>query len=103
MALVAFQIFIKIKPDRLDEFMRVALADAAESIKEPDNLRFEIWRQPDDPTRLVVFEIYRSEDAVAFHRQQPYVQAWRAAVEAMTDEYTRMPLLPVAPSEDQGS
>jgi (4S)-4-hydroxy-5-phosphonooxypentane-2,3-dione isomerase len=97
MAIVAFQLFIKLKPDHVEDFLRVARADATESAKESGNLRFEIFQQADDPTRLVVMEMYESDDALAYHRQQPYVDAWRAAVKDYTEEYTRLPLIPVEP------
>lgn len=58
MAIVMFQIHVKVKPDKLDEFMEVALLDARETVKETGNLRFEVYRRQESPTELVVFEIY---------------------------------------------
>ena len=67
----------------------------SEWIKEAGNVRFEVYRHQDDPTRLIVLEIYRDEDALKFHGESEYVQAWRAAVKAYTDEYTKVMLSPV--------
>ncbi|MCC6616226.1 MAG: antibiotic biosynthesis monooxygenase [Anaerolineae bacterium] len=99
MAIVMFQIHVKVKPDKLDEFMEVALLDARETVKETGNLRFEVYRRQESPTELVVFEIYRSEEAVEAHRQTDHIKAWRSAVAAYADEYTRVLLTPVFPSE----
>lgn len=100
MGQVSFQLLVKVKADKLDEFMEVALHDARESVKEPGNLRFEVYQQADDPTRLVIFEIYRSEEALEFHRQTDYIKTWRAAVQACTEEYTRLTLKAVFPPEN---
>jgi len=94
-----FQIHVKVKPDKLDEFMQVALLDARETVKEAGNLRFEIYRQEDNPTELLVFEIYESEAALEEHRQTEHIKAWRSAVAAYADEYTRVLLTPVFPAE----
>ncbi|MBE0690994.1 MAG: antibiotic biosynthesis monooxygenase [Anaerolineae bacterium] len=99
MAIVVFQILVKVKADKLDEFMQVALLDARESVKEEGNLRFEIYSREDNPTELLVFEIYRSQEALEAHRQTEQIKAWRSAVAAYTEEYTRVLLTPVFPAE----
>ena len=98
MAIVAFQIFVKVKPDKLDEFMQVAMLDAHESVKEAGNLRFEVYHREESAAELVVFEIYSSEDALEEHRQTEHIKAWRSAVSAYAEEYTRVMLTPVFPN-----
>ena len=98
MAIVAFQIFVKVKPDKLDEFMQVAMLDAHESVKEAGNLRFEVYHREESAAELVVFEIYSSEDALEEHRQTEHIKAWRSAVAAYAEEYTRVMLTPVFPT-----
>lgn len=98
MSPIAFMIHITMKPDRVDEFLKIAEEDARESVKEPGNLRFEIYRQDEDPLKLVVLEMYRDQAALEAHRATPYVAAWRQAVNDCTTEYTRIFMTPFVPA-----
>jgi autoinducer 2-degrading protein len=97
MSPIAFMIHITMKPERADEFLRIAEVDARESAKEPGNLRFEVYRQEEDPLKLVVFEMYRDQAALEAHRATDYVAAWRQAVNDCTTEYTRIFMTPFVP------
>jgi autoinducer 2-degrading protein len=98
MSPIAFMIHITMKPDRADEFLKIAEEDARESAKEPGNLRFEIYRQDEDPLKLVVLEMYRDQAALDAHRATAYVAAWRQAVNDCTTEYTRIFMTPFVPA-----
>jgi quinol monooxygenase YgiN len=100
MSPIAFMIHITMKPDRADEFLKVAEEDARQSALEPGNLRFEIYRQDEDPLKLVVFEMYRDQAALEAHRATPYVAAWRQAVTDCTTEYTRIFMTPFKPEAE---
>jgi quinol monooxygenase YgiN len=97
MSLVAFMIHITLKPEKAEEFLRIAEEDARQSAHEPGNLRFEVYRQEDDPLKLVVLEMYTDQAALEAHRATPYVAAWREAVNDCTTEYQRVFLAPYAP------
>jgi (4S)-4-hydroxy-5-phosphonooxypentane-2,3-dione isomerase len=98
--MIAFQIYITLKPDRAQEFMEVALNDARRSVEELGNLRFDVYQHQDDPLRLVVMEVYDSPEAFEEHRRQPYVEAWRNAVKEMTLEYNKVNLTLVFPAPE---
>ncbi len=53
------------------------------SLLELGVLRFDVLQQQDDPTRLVLVEIYRDADAAAAHKETPHYPVWRDAVAPM--------------------
>src|SRR5262249_26771138 len=61
-------VHIKVKPEHIEEFKQVTIANASNSVKEPGVARFDFIQQDDDPTRFMLIEVYHSEDAIAKHR-----------------------------------
>ncbi len=47
---------------------------------EPGNLRYDLWRDVDQPERFVLDELYRDTDAVASHRETAHFQAYLARI-----------------------
>jgi quinol monooxygenase YgiN len=52
---------------------------------EPGNLRYDLWRDPSDPARFVLDELYVDSDAVATHRQTPHFQAYLAHINDLAE------------------
>ena len=67
---------VNVEPSRMDEFLKVAEADAVGSRAEPGCLRFEVLRSTDSDTRFYFYEVYASAAAVAEHKAQPHFQLW---------------------------
>jgi quinol monooxygenase YgiN len=67
---------VNVEPSRMDEFLKVAEADAVGSRAEPGCLRFEVLRSTDSDTRFYFYEVYESAAAVAEHKAQPHFQLW---------------------------
>ena len=59
---------IRIKPENLDAFMKQVLANAAAARKEPGCKQFEVLVDPEDRTKVMLFEVYA--DAKAFEEHQ---------------------------------
>jgi len=47
---------------------------------EAGNLRYDLWRDADQPGRFVLDELYRDAEALAFHRATAHFQAYVARV-----------------------
>ena len=77
------QVQIQVKPECIDAFREAALVNARLSVQEPGNVRYEVHQQLDDPARFLLFEIYRSPEDHAAHRETPHYKAWRDAVAPM--------------------
>ena len=69
-----------VKPEFIDAFKNLTMNNARNSIHEPGIVRFDFYQQSDDPTRFVLIEIYRSEDAPSKHRDTAHYAEWRDGV-----------------------
>ena len=58
-------VHIHVKPEFVAPFKAATIANARESIKEPGIARFDFSQRPDDPTRFVLVETYRTAEAPA--------------------------------------
>ena len=79
-------IYVHVKPEFVDEFRSATIENARHSVLEPGIAIFEAIQQADDPTRFVLIEAYRTEDAPKLHRETAHYLAWRDAVEKMMVE-----------------
>ena len=74
---------VHVKPDCVDGFAAATLENARNSVKEPGIARFDVIQQKDDPTQFVLFEVYRTAEDPARHKETAHYQTWRDAVEPM--------------------
>jgi autoinducer 2-degrading protein len=68
-----------VKPEHADDFADACRANCEASSREPGNVRFDLLRLADDPTRFVLYEWYADEDAAKAHRETAHYAAWREA------------------------
>jgi len=73
-------VHVHVKPEHVEEFIRVTEDNHRNTIREPGALRFDVIQQADDPTRFVLYEVYRDEAAAADHKQTEHYARWRDAV-----------------------
>jgi autoinducer 2-degrading protein len=74
---------LEVKSERVEDFLKLVSFNAAESRKEPGNLRFDVVRSIDNPTLYRLYEVYRDEAAMAAHQTTPHYAKWRAEIEAL--------------------
>ncbi len=84
--MLVVHVHVHVKPEYVESFKQVSLANARESIKEPGIARFDCVQQQDDPTRFVLVEAYRTPQAPAAHKETKHYQTWRDAVAPMMAE-----------------
>jgi quinol monooxygenase YgiN len=75
---------IHVKPECLDAFRAATIENARNSAQEPGIARFDFLQHSDDPNRFALWEVYRTEEAVAAHKQTAHYAAW---VEAVADMF----------------
>lgn len=68
-----------VKPEFTDAFIDATRANHEASTREDGNMRFDVIRSVEDPTRFVLYEWYADEAAAQAHRTTPHYHAWRAA------------------------
>lgn len=84
--MLVVQVHVHVKPEAIESFKQLSIANARESVKEPGIARFDVVQQQDDPTRFVLVEVYRSVEATAAHKETKHYQTWRDAVAPMMAE-----------------
>jgi (4S)-4-hydroxy-5-phosphonooxypentane-2,3-dione isomerase len=88
--MIAVLVYLHVKPDSVDQFVAETKANARNSRKESGVVRFDVIQQTDDPSRFVLFELYRDEQAIEAHRATAHYANWRDAVPAfLVTERTR--------------
>ena len=61
-------VMIRIKPENVERFMEQVLANAREARKEPGCRQFEVLVDPDDKTKVMLFEVYDDQKAFEAHQ-----------------------------------
>jgi quinol monooxygenase YgiN len=86
----------QVKPEFVDAFIAASRDNASNSINELGIARFDFLQQKDDPTRFVLYEVYRTPEDAPLHRETAHYLRWRAAVdplmasERVRTEYTNL-------------
>ncbi len=73
-------VHVHVKPEHAADFEDATRANHEASIREPGNVRFDVLRSVDDPTRYVLYEWFVDEAAAAAHKATPHYDAWRQTV-----------------------
>ena len=84
--MLVVHVFVHVKPEYIDAFIKASKDNAQNSIQEPGIVRFDLIRQADDPAHFVLVEIYRTKDDPAKHKETDHYKKWRDAVENMMAE-----------------
>jgi quinol monooxygenase YgiN len=79
-------VHVRVKPECIEAFKTATRENAQASLREPGIARFDFAQQQDDPTRFVLVEIYRTDDAPAKHKETAHYQKWRDTVAPMMAE-----------------
>ena len=75
-----------VKPEMVEAFREATTENARNSVREPGIARFDVIQQADDPTRFILVEVYRSQEATAAHKETAHYAKWRDAVAPMMAE-----------------
>jgi len=70
---------IVVKAEFVKKFIEATLDNARNTRKEPGNVRFDVLQVEDEPTRFLLYEVYKSKDDFAKHQQTQHYFRWRDA------------------------
>ena len=79
-------VHIRVKTESIEAFKAASLENARHSLQEPGIARFDVIQQADDPTRFVLVEVYRTNEAPVYHKETTHYATWRDAVASMIAE-----------------
>ncbi|MFV1969039.1 MAG: putative quinol monooxygenase, partial [Pirellulaceae bacterium] len=60
---------VYVVPDQVEAFIEATLDNARSTRQEPGNVRFDVARAEDDPTRFLLYEVYQTQDGFKQHQQ----------------------------------
>ena len=72
-----------VNKESIDAFKNVTIQNRDGSIREPGILRFDVLQDSDDASHFVLYEVYRSQEATADHKETTHYRKWKTAVETM--------------------
>lgn len=79
-------VYVHVKHDKINEFIKASEENHLHSIKEPGNLRFDFLQDTADPSRFLIYEAYESEEAATAHKNTEHYLFWRDAVLHLMEE-----------------
>ena len=78
--MIVTSVTVFVKQEHIDDFIEATIRNHEGSVKEPDNMRFDVLQCRDDPSRFMLYEAYASEEAVSAHKETEHYKTWREAV-----------------------
>ena len=70
-------VHLQAKPEKVDQFMEMALENAAASrSNEPGCRQFDVLVDPEDKTRIAFYEVYDNKQAFEVHQQTPHFKKY---------------------------
>lgn len=79
-------VHVNVKPEFVEEFKRVTIENASNSVKEAGIARFDVIQQTEDPTKFILVEVYKTAEAPAAHKETAHYVRWRDKVAEMMAE-----------------
>eukprot|EP00527_Entomoneis_sp_CCMP2396_P005456 CAMPEP_0198140076 /NCGR_PEP_ID=MMETSP1443-20131203/3287_1 /TAXON_ID=186043 /ORGANISM="Entomoneis sp., Strain CCMP2396" /LENGTH=216 /DNA_ID=CAMNT_0043802393 /DNA_START=62 /DNA_END=712 /DNA_ORIENTATION=+ len=75
---IGVSVKICVQPKRREEFLRVILADAAQTLKmEPDSLQFTVGEDIEIPNQFYFHEQYKSMQDFEYHKTTSHFMEWK--------------------------
>jgi autoinducer 2-degrading protein len=78
MYVVSVTVFVK--PEFVEPFIEATMDNAANTRREPGNVRFDVGQAEEDPTRFLLYEAYRDKAGFTAHQQTEHYLRWKATV-----------------------
>ena len=78
--MIVYCVSVYVRKEHIDDFITASTINHAYTLKEPGNLRFDVLQHTEDPSRFMLYEVYKSETAAADHKKTPHYLKWRETV-----------------------
>ena len=73
-------VHVWVKPEHIEDFIKATKINHENSIKEPQNMRFDVLQYQGDPSKFILYEAYQSDQGAAAHKQTEHYLTWRDTV-----------------------
>lgn len=74
---------VHVVPACVEAFIEATMLNVRASREEEGILSFELARDPEDPGRFLLLEIYATPEAVGAHKDTAHYKTWRETVAPM--------------------
>lgn len=74
---------VYVKEEFIQDFIVATEKNHKGSVAEAENFRFDIIQSNDDPCHFVLYEVYKSAEGVAAHKETEHYLEWRDTVAEM--------------------
>lgn len=100
--MIVYCVSVSVKHGCVDNFIKETNINREETLKEKGNLRFDILQSENEPGRFMLYEVYRSEEAVRAHKETYHYKNWRKKVAPwMACDRQGEKFLAIYPKEDE--
>jgi autoinducer 2-degrading protein len=88
---------VTVKPEMREVFEKVTRYNHENSRREPGNIRFDVLHSSADPNKYILYEVFRDQEAVDYHKTTEHYKRWAAEMErCMAAPRTRESCTPIA-------
>jgi (4S)-4-hydroxy-5-phosphonooxypentane-2,3-dione isomerase len=84
--MIIAEVTLKVKPDRMNDFIKYTKDNVENSLKEAGVRRFEFYKEKESKNVFVLFEIYELTDDQIKHRETLHYKNWKANVLSVLEE-----------------
>jgi quinol monooxygenase YgiN len=84
--MIIVQVTLKVKPDRINDFIQYTKINVENSLKEVGIRRFEFYKEKESNNVFILFEIYDSIDDQIKHRETLHYKNWKANIISVSEE-----------------
>ena len=84
--MLVVQVNICVKDNFIDQFITATRENVEKSLKEKGIARFDFLQNIENPSKFLLTEAYRNDNAPAFHKETAHYQKWKSTVECMMVE-----------------
>ncbi len=73
-------VHVHVESKHVAEFIEATRLNHEQSIQESGNLRFDILQDESDPSKFILYEVYKTQEAVNAHKETPHYLRGRDTV-----------------------
>lgn len=84
--MLVVQVNIIVKKEFIKEFISATVENASNSTHEKGIAHFDFFQNQEDPTKFILLEAYRNDNAPAEHKETDHYKKWKSTVEEMMAE-----------------
>lgn len=81
--MIATVVYVDVIPEFIDAFAEITEYNHKNSRLEDGNIRFDVLHANTDPTKFILYEVYKDTDAAAAHKNTEHYKKWRETVAPM--------------------